>query len=614
MIQLEPLPNRQHELTLAWLFAFTPPTTKNPSKWVEEELRLPEEASALAGKIRLFTYQRGMLDAIAEPGVEVVAYQVSVQTGKSTVLDGAWAYKTVNDPGPALLVHVDEDSGTKYVNDRLKNLISCTPVLNARIGGGKGGANLSSAHIRYPGGNLRLASANKPSSLRSRANKLLVLDEVDAYPKSSQGKGEPTKLALDRNITYRGKGGLALIASTPTEKDGSRIESYVNRGDLRRFFVQFECCGREDYFRMDMLQYEQGRPESAVLVCPDCGSVHDEAARRRMIAKGDWRATQQGERGVISFHAPILISEVTSVTLEWIANKHMRERNTAAERMAFQNSYAAETYSPETEAQLDADKLYARTAPIEEPYPSEIDLINCGVDVQSNRVEVVWWGFAKAGITYLIDHARLMGDTSAPAGTGIWLDLDKEFARTFKLKDGTIIAPSAYAVDSGHLQEIVAAFVVGQRRKQRNAFAVKGAKAWDAPPVRLGAKIYGVTQQVQVGTVGLKKTLLARLAINERAPGYVYLPAHLSYDVIEQLTSEVIVTEYVRGNPRDRAEKVPGIRNEVLDASIYAHAMSHIPGIKRRVVGAVRAAMPQAQQQPSIADLAASLHQSVNGA
>jgi phage terminase large subunit GpA-like protein len=58
------------------------------SKWIEANV-CPPEGSATPGPFRLYPYQRGIADAIADPKVERVSVLKSARIGFSNVVAGA---------------------------------------------------------------------------------------------------------------------------------------------------------------------------------------------------------------------------------------------------------------------------------------------------------------------------------------------------------------------------------------------------------------------------------------------------------------------------------------------------------------------------------------------
>ena len=64
-----------------------PPPDMLPSEWAENNLKIPL-GNAAPGPIRFANAppQRGMIDAIREPGIRRISYMLAAQTGKTTVM------------------------------------------------------------------------------------------------------------------------------------------------------------------------------------------------------------------------------------------------------------------------------------------------------------------------------------------------------------------------------------------------------------------------------------------------------------------------------------------------------------------------------------------------
>jgi hypothetical protein len=63
----------------------------------------------------------------------------------------------------------------------------------------------------------------------------VLCDEVDRYPVSAGSEGDPILLAKKRSVTFWNR--KIVLASTPTIKDQSRIESAYNDSDQREYYV-----------------------------------------------------------------------------------------------------------------------------------------------------------------------------------------------------------------------------------------------------------------------------------------------------------------------------------------------------------------------------------------
>jgi phage terminase large subunit GpA-like protein len=74
------------------------------SKWLEEMIRLPAGVAAEPGPIKLYPYQRGIAEAIADPKIERISVLKSARIGFTTCLVGAIAHYIVREPSPILVV------------------------------------------------------------------------------------------------------------------------------------------------------------------------------------------------------------------------------------------------------------------------------------------------------------------------------------------------------------------------------------------------------------------------------------------------------------------------------------------------------------------------------
>lgn len=97
------------------LLALAPPPRLSLSQWIEREIRLPSDVSALPGAIRLYPFQRGMADAMSDPAMERVTVVKSARVGYTTLLVGVLGAHVVNEPAPVLFVLPTEDDCRQFV-------------------------------------------------------------------------------------------------------------------------------------------------------------------------------------------------------------------------------------------------------------------------------------------------------------------------------------------------------------------------------------------------------------------------------------------------------------------------------------------------------------------
>ncbi|NDG72807.1 MAG: phage terminase large subunit family protein, partial [Proteobacteria bacterium] len=92
---------------MAALFGILPPPPKwTISEWADHRRKLSGEAAAEKGQWRTnrAEYQRGIMDAVADPTIEQVVVMSSAQVGKTEILLNCIGYFVDFDPSPLMLV------------------------------------------------------------------------------------------------------------------------------------------------------------------------------------------------------------------------------------------------------------------------------------------------------------------------------------------------------------------------------------------------------------------------------------------------------------------------------------------------------------------------------
>jgi len=104
------------QLTGAWprvADALRPPPQLPLSEWIEQTIRLPQGLSAEPGPIRLWPWQKGIPDAIAQ--TERVTVCKSARVGYTSLLDGVTAHFCLNDPTSILILMPTESDARDHV-------------------------------------------------------------------------------------------------------------------------------------------------------------------------------------------------------------------------------------------------------------------------------------------------------------------------------------------------------------------------------------------------------------------------------------------------------------------------------------------------------------------
>jgi phage terminase large subunit GpA-like protein len=591
-------------LARTMLRALAPLPRVRPSEFAERELRLPASSNALPGPLRLRTFQREIVDAIQDDEVETIVVMAGSQVGKSLAIEAQIMAMIATAPGPFMYLLPDTGAAEKVVRTRFDPFVESSPILKSLIGkahvsrkGSTGGANSLSAKD-FPGGSLTFASSHKPSELAAQSVRCVWVDEADRCATSAGKEGDPVLLAIQRTEQWGLNGKKIVIVSTPTGRD-SRIAKWFDRSDKRRFFVACPSCKHESHLTFDNLHWTKGKPETAELLCQHCGALHRESQRAAMLEAGRWVPTNpDGEKGIRGYHITALASEYSS--MESLA-RAWEAAGTAEERQVFYNLKLGEPFDASVDLSMTSLEIRERSEPIRPPYSADIEFITAGVDVQDDRLEVQFVAHQPNGVTTILNHDVLRGDTFSSA---TWEELDAALSQTFPLADGRHLPIYVTGVDSGHRPDPVTDFVLAQARKSRRVVALKGMGGWSRPFIDRGGRLKKRIGIYLVGVDSVKSAIYRRLQKLEYGPDFIHVPDHLPDSFYAGLAGEVIVKKYVHGFAKSRYKKI--VRdNEALDACVYAHAVAGL--VNRKAIN--KSPEPPG---PSIKESAAKLNAALN--
>lgn len=546
-----------------------PPPLLTVSQWADEHLYLSPEESSEAGKYRVdrAPYQREMLDAVSDPNIREVVYCTSSQVGKTLMAKAILGYHIHQDPGPILVIQPNKEMAETFSKDRLATMIRDSPVLRGLIADPKSRSSGNTIlHKNFAGGQVTLIGANSPSGMASRPIRIVFADEVDRYPVSAGTEGDPIFLARQRSVTYWNR--KFVMASTPTNKDQSRIWWAFEKSDKRYYHLPCPHCGEFHTLSWKQVIWDEGDPTSARAVCPICGAFYENADKLKMLAAGEWRKTAVNPR-VAGFHISALYSPWQ--TFADVVQEFLDKKDHPETLKTFVNLQLGETYEDRSGEAIDETGLMARRE-LWEAIPADVLLLTAGCDVQKDRIEVSILGWNSKEQAKVLQHLRIMGNPSEPS---VWQDLDDVLLETFMNEAGHYLAIRAACIDSGgHHTEQVYQFC-GQRGGRR-VLAIKG-RAGQHPiwPTKLSRKKlkHGASLHL-VGVDTAKDHIHAALSVlDPELPRYVSFSQNLPEDYFAQLVSERRVTKYDgKGGAVRSWVKKAGDRNEALDCFVYALA------------------------------------------
>ena len=586
-IRLEP---QTEALFRRMLDSLKPPPDLTLSQWADRYRKLSPEASAAPGQWHTDNapYQRGVMDAISDPHVRQVVFMGCAQTGKTDgfILNPIGYYMKYR-PAPMMVIQPTVNLGESFSKDRLATMIRDTPALHGLVDdkSRRGGCTIMKKN--FPGGQLQIVGANAPTDLRGRPIKILLADEVDAYPPSAGKEGDPLKLAEKRQTTFWDR--KTVMTSTPTNKATSRILDEYELSTQEEWNVPCPNCSFLQPFVWENVVYDRENwPAGGVQYrCVECGCVDNEYRWKRNSTKGQWVAAHP-ERKVRGFHMNTFGSTLCGwqgIVQRFIEADEDEKRGDYQKMKVWVNTDLGLPWEEKGES-MEANALFARREYYEAEVPDGVIYLTCGVDTQDNRfeAEVVGWGIGKE--SWGIRYQKIYGDLKRGQ---IWADLDAFLAKKWKKKDGTEMPIFATCIDSqGHFTNEVLRFC--KERADRRIWPIKGRGGADVEFIRNPTRNNRVkADQFILGVDAGKNMVLDRLRIVLKGPGYCHFPAAEDAGYTENyfagLTAEHKVIRYKNGRRVEVWElKDPKFkRNEPFDIRDYALAAIEItrpPGLE----------------------------------
>lgn len=566
--------------------AWRPPPRLSLSAWADRFYVLSAETAAEPGRWKSLPYQIEILDAITDPKVPMIVVQKSARVGFTLCLSAAIAYFIAQNPSSMLIVQPTVDDAKGFSKETLSPMFRDVPVLSqiafrdiedGKAKGSKGSATLT--HKAFPGGVLSLVGANSGAGFRRISRRVVMFDEVDAYPPSAGNEGDQIRLGMKRSESFHDR--KTIAGSTPLIAGASRIEDLFLQGDQRRYHVPCPHCGFKDFLvfnrkgeRGHVMRWPEGKPEEAYFECRGNRCRIEHKDKRWMVERGEW-IPDNPSGAHRSYHLWSALSYSPGTAWSNIAADFIAAKDDPEKLKTFVNTTLGETWHERGEAP-EWERLYQRR----EKYkigtvPAGPIVLTCGVDVQKDRFvfEVVGWAPNKE--SWSIDVDELYGDTALEA---TWHQLDALLARTYPAGDGGEMPIAMLAIDSGYSTQMV--YNWARRHPMSRVIATKGisgatrALVGIASPVEVTFRGKRIQRGYKVWPVGVdiaKSELYGWLRLThddkrEPPPGYCHFPEHAD-GYFKQLCSEHLVTVINRRTHRPKMEwHLLGNReNHVLD-------------------------------------------------
>ena len=545
----------------------------NLTQWSSKYRVLSRESSAHYGKFKPFAYQIEPMNAISDNRKNKVILLFASQLGKSEMINNAIGYFIHQEPSTILFMLPNENDAEDYSKRRLAPMFRDCFVLDELINANE--ANNTILIKNYKGGNLALVGSNSVSKLASKPIKILLIDEADRCEATKEGSA--IKLAEKRTITYADR--KIVISSTPTLKDSSQIIAEFKNSDQRYFYVKCPYCGYAQTLDFNRVVWEKDdfkNPlfDSVRYSCLGCGALLNESEKNKMVQNGEWIVKNPN-----SLTAGFFLNAIYSpfFTMKEIVKDFYESKDDQNKLQTFINTIEARAFEPPT-ISLKGDDLFARREDYtRDSVPDAVEFITAGVDIQADRIEINFIGWAKGMEAYNLDYKQIYGNTEQDA---VWAEAFKYLHLPFKKENNNELNLTLGLVDSGFNSSRVYRFCGNSRR----LIATKGASETSNKmdfinPIK---KMQNLCYFMQVGTFAGKSELFRLLKIDKVGDGYFHYNKSYTQEFFKQLDAEKLQTMKNKfGQDRLCWVKVRD-RNEALDISVLALAAAKIINKKRR--------------------------------
>lgn len=511
-------------------------------------------------------------------------------TGENLI--GSWVCTAA---GSILVVFPTLDDAKQWELTRFEPMRANTRALRRRIrAADQKGSDNTKLRKKYPGGVMRLVGANRVGALKSATIRYVKFEEPDEYQALEQGS--VTGLAIARTANF-GRKAKIYGDGTPTFDGRSEIQRNVLRGDQRQWHLHCPDCAHPQVLQWEQLKVVDGDPQSARYACIACGALNDEArwkaenyrvrpdgmteAEAKASGRAYWEPSAVGEPGVASWlnfealAAPLGWRPWPGMWVDWQAAQGDEDK-----LRIFTNNLRGKVYKDDIRSEVGAEQLQQRA----EAY----DLMTCpqgglivlaGVDTQDNRLAVVMRAFGRGEESWGVWHGEIYGD---PSTAEVWGKLRELLDAPIRHASGQVMRVDAVAIDAGgHHGEDVYAFCRDAQLRGKHWFAVRGAKAYDAPKLGRpktidftwrGRPVEGGATLRFVGTQNIKHLIDARLKLTKPGGGCYHFPLGFQADYYKQMRSEKRTWRKAEQGRRALWWEKGRERNEAWDCEVYVYA------------------------------------------
>ena len=514
------------------LLALKPEDPMRVSEWAAKYRYMGANETSRPGPWRneIVPYLVDIMDSLNKDGIEQITFLKPTQVGGTECGINILGYIISQAPCRVMYVLPNKDALEDFSQDRLQKVLTSNECFHGKFEA----TNSKNAMLRYAGGFCKFGSAQSPTDLASWSVPVIVLDEIDKFPKMSGKEASPLKLAEERTKNWSGKKKM-FFWSTPTLKTGHIYQLYEAADVRYEYNVPCPHCGKMQPLKWKYVKFDAHQPATVVehnahYECCFCKGVITDKDKPDMLNKGRWLPTNEceGQPRSVAYALNSLYSPW--VSFGKMAAEFIRSKNDPLLLMNFVNSWLGEPWESKS-AVMEADiVLKHKTDCPMYVVPDWCQLLTGGVDVQKGYLywQIDCWG---PGITsQRLAYGKCIG----------WDELEKVMDTIWTGEDGkSQYQVCIYGIDTGFRTEEVYDYCW---KHQGVAFPVKGSSVHMAAylrPTNIEPRMPGRTplQLWIVNTDQYKNEIAQRLEM-PIGRGSWMLNADCDLEYAEQITSE----------------------------------------------------------------------------
>ena len=358
---------------------------------------------------------------LVEPLTHVNKYSVDwiyviapTQSGKTVILQCAFADHLYQGRGNAIYCLPDLESGKTQVVEKLISIIKATPFLNA-LAIQPESKNLTHKILRLVNKNIYLAWSNSKPTMNSKPVPKVYLDEVRLFKQVLGQESNAIKLLNDRMKTY-GDMKQGIGVSSPSH-EGDLLHRQTKVKGTKVYYYMCKCphCGKHQFldFFKNVLPFPAEKGNKGVH-CKYCREDFNIGREKRNLKGAYATIDMEGRRNLprvdssrrMVFRYDSLVSPFT--TIDEIRTEYNETRDSLPDYRNFIQAWLARFWKLSKSKISKADIKKSELAKAEVPTWTKI--LTAGVDTQDDGFYTVVMAFGKGMKAHVVDNFFIKSD------------------------------------------------------------------------------------------------------------------------------------------------------------------------------------------------------------